>query len=89
MSITLSGEFSSAAVWPGTRPRRFVVDPRQLRVAERPSLGRKLTRGSRLHVSRLRHQLEAAATEEIWRDYNRRADMENRIAELKHDWAAR
>jgi len=23
--------------------------------------------------------------EEIWRDYNRRADMENRIAELKHD----
>ncbi len=26
--------------------------------------------------------------EEIWRDYNRRADMENRIAELKHDLAA-
>ena len=24
----------------------------------------------------------------IWRDYNRRADMENRIAELKHDLAA-
>jgi DNA-directed RNA polymerase subunit N (RpoN/RPB10) len=22
---------------------------------------------------------------EIWREYNRRADMENRIAELKHD----
>jgi hypothetical protein len=26
--------------------------------------------------------------DEIWRDYNRRADMENRIAELKHDLAA-
>ncbi len=26
--------------------------------------------------------------EEIWRDYNRRADMENRIAELKHDLGA-
>jgi hypothetical protein len=25
---------------------------------------------------------------EIWRDYNRRADVENRIAELKHDLAA-
>ena len=28
------------------------------------------------------------AAEEIWRDYNRRADMENRIAELKHDLGA-
>jgi DNA-directed RNA polymerase subunit N (RpoN/RPB10) len=26
--------------------------------------------------------------EQIWRDYNRRADMENRIAELKHDLGA-
>ena len=25
---------------------------------------------------------------QIWRDYNRRADMENRIAELKHDLGA-
>ena len=30
----------------------------------------------------------SAPSEEIWRDYNRRADMENRIAELKHDLAA-
>ncbi|MGB7844017.1 MAG: transposase [Candidatus Acidiferrum sp.] len=30
----------------------------------------------------------ALSPEEIWRDYNRRADMENRIAELKHDLAA-
>ena len=28
------------------------------------------------------------APQEIWRDYNRRADMENRIAELKHDLGA-
>ena len=27
-------------------------------------------------------------SEEIWRGYNRRADMENRIAELKHDLGA-
>ena len=30
----------------------------------------------------------AEAPEEIWSDYNRRADMENRIAELKHDLGA-
>jgi hypothetical protein len=30
----------------------------------------------------------ALPPEELWRDYNRRADMENRIAELKHDLAA-
>lgn len=29
-----------------------------------------------------------AAPEEIWRDYNRHADMENRIAELRHDLGA-
>jgi len=29
-----------------------------------------------------------APVEEIWRDYNRRADRENRIAELKHDLGA-
>lgn len=30
----------------------------------------------------------AEAPEEIWRDCNRRADMENRIAELKHNLGA-
>jgi Transposase DDE domain len=30
----------------------------------------------------------SASAEEIWRDYNQRADMENRIAELKHDLGA-
>jgi hypothetical protein len=29
-----------------------------------------------------------AAPQELWRDYNRRADRENRIAELKHDLGA-
>jgi hypothetical protein len=28
------------------------------------------------------------AAEEVWRDYNRRANVENRIAELKHDLGA-
>jgi hypothetical protein len=79
------GEFSLQLLgW--DRPRRFVVIREQLR-AERPSLGRKLLDVPgytfRVFVSNL-----ALPPEEIWRDYNRRADMENRIAELKHDLAA-
>ena len=68
------------------RPRRFVVIREQLR-AERNSLGRKLLDVPgytfRVFVTNL-----PLPQEEIWRDYNRRADMENRIAELKHDLAA-
>ena len=68
------------------RPRRFVVIREQLR-AERASLGRKLLDVPgytfRVFVTNF-----ALPPEEIWRDYNRRADMENRIAELKHDLAA-
>jgi hypothetical protein len=68
------------------RPRRFVVIREQLR-AERPSLGRKLLDVPgytfRVFVTNL-----ALPPEELWRDYNRRADMENRIAELKHDLGA-
>src|SRR5207249_11775798 len=61
-------------------------DPRA--VAHRaPLAGKKTAGGSRLHFSRLRQQ-PGAPPEEIWRDYNRRADMENRIAELKHDLGA-
>ena len=80
-----AGEFSLQLLgW--DRPRRFVVIREQLR-AERPSLGRKLPEVPgytfRVLVSNL-----ALPPEEIWRDYNRRADMENRIAELKHDLAA-
>jgi hypothetical protein len=53
---------------------------------DRASLGRKLLEVPgytfRVLVTNL-----ALPLEEIWRDY-RRADMENRIAELKHDLAA-
>jgi hypothetical protein len=67
-------------------PRRFVVVREQLR-AERASLGRKLLEVPgytfRVFVTNL-----VLPGEEIWRDYNRRADMENRIAELKYDLAA-
>jgi Transposase DDE domain group 1 len=80
-----AGEFSLELLgW--DRPRRFVVIREQLR-AERPSLGKKLLDVPgytfRLFVTNL-----ALPPEQIWRDYNRRADMENRIAELKHDLAA-
>jgi hypothetical protein len=79
------GEFS-LQLWGWLRPRRFVVIREQLR-AERASLGRKLLDVPgytfRVFVTNL-----ALPPEEIWRDYNRRADMENRIAELKHDLAA-
>jgi hypothetical protein len=79
------GEFSLQLLgW--DRPRRFVVIREQLR-AERASLGRKLLEVPgytfRVFVTNL-----ALPPEEIWRDYNRRADMENRIAELKHDLGA-
>jgi len=61
------------------RPRRFVVIRERLR-AERPSLGRKLLDVPgytfRVFVSNL-----ALPPEELWRDYNHRADMENRIAD--------
>jgi hypothetical protein len=53
----------------------------------RPSVGKKLIElpeyTFRVLVSSL-----SAPPEEIWRDYNHRADMENRIAELQHDLGA-
>ena len=80
-----AGEFSLQLLgW--DRPRHFVVIREQLR-AERPSLGE--------NCSMLPATPFASSSptwryrpEQIWRDYNRRADMENRIAELKHDLAA-
>jgi hypothetical protein len=79
------GEFS-LQLFGWDRPRLFVVIREQLR-AERPSLGRKLLEVPgytfRVFVTNL-----VLPPEEIWRDYNRRSDMENRIAELKHDLAA-
>ena len=66
--------------------RRFVV-VRELLREGRNSVGRK-----RFEVPDYSFRLfvtsRSDAPEEIWRDYNRRADMENRIAELKHDLGA-
>src|SRR5260370_1639184 len=79
------GEFSLQLLgW--DRPRRFVVIREQLR-AERSSLGRKLLEVPG-YTFRVFVTNQTLRPEEIWRDYNRRADMENRIAELKHDLAA-
>jgi hypothetical protein len=66
--------------------RRFVV-VRELARESRTSKGRKLIEVPG-YTFRIFVTTRADAEEEIWRDYNRRADMENRIAELKHDLGA-
>ena len=66
--------------------RRFVVIREQLREG-RDSVGRKLIDVPGYTFRVFVTSCDAPA-EEIWRDYNRRADMENRIAELKHDLGA-
>jgi hypothetical protein len=66
--------------------RRFVVIRERVR-EEKSSLGRKLLDlpgyTFRLFVTNCEQE-----PEEVWRDYNQRADVENRIAELKYDLAA-
>jgi hypothetical protein len=66
--------------------RRFVVI-RQLVREGRESVGRKL-----IDVPGYTFRVFVTSCVDlpqgIWRDYNRRADMENRIAELKHDLGA-
>jgi DNA-directed RNA polymerase subunit N (RpoN/RPB10) len=66
--------------------RRFVVIREQVREG-RDSVGRKL-----IDVPGYTFRVFVTSCgdppEEIWRGYNRRADMENRIAELKHDLGA-
>lgn len=66
--------------------RRFVVIRERIR-EDRDSVGRKL-----IDVPGYTFRVFVTSCgeppEEIWRDYNRRADMENRIAELKHDLGA-
>jgi hypothetical protein len=68
------------------RPRRFVVIRERLQ-ENKDSMGRKL-----LDVPGYTFRLLVTNREEvpelIWRDYNQRADVENRIAELKYDLAA-
>ena len=66
--------------------RRFVVIREEIREA-RASVGRRL-----IDVPGYTFRIFVTSCgdgpAEIWRDYNRRADMENRIAELKHDLGA-
>jgi hypothetical protein len=69
-----------------TKPRRFVAVRERVR-SSKASVGRKLIDIPEYTFRVFVTSLDAPA-EEIWRDYNRRADMENRIAELKHDLAA-
>jgi hypothetical protein len=66
--------------------RRFVAI-RERERESRDSLGRKLIDVPG-YTFRIFVTSGAEAPEETWRDYNRRADMENRIAELKHDLGA-
>ena len=68
------------------RTRRFVV-VRERERESRASKGRKLIDVPG-YTFRVLVTTRGDAEEEIWRDYNRRADMENRIAELKHDLGA-
>ena len=66
--------------------RRFVVVRERVR-EERNSVGRKLIDVPG-YTFRIFVTSRTDAPEEIWREYNKRADMENRIAELKHDLGA-
>ena len=79
------GEFRVALLGWQTQ-RRFVV-VRELLREDRSSVGRKLLQVPG-YTFRLFVTNRDDAPQEIWRDYNRRADMENRIAELKHDLGA-
>ena len=69
-----------------TTERRFVVIRERVRES-RASVGRKLIDVPG-YTFRIFVTNRSDAPEEIWRDYNRRADMEHRIAELKHDLGA-
>jgi Transposase DDE domain group 1 len=73
-------------LWNWERERRFVVTRERLR-EEKHSLGRKLF-DLPGYTFRIFVTNREEAPEEVWRDYNRRADVEKRIAELKYDLAA-
>ena len=66
--------------------RRLVAVREQIR-EDKPSVGKKLIELPEYTVRVFVTSLKAVP-EEIWRDYNHRADMENRIAEIKHDLGA-
>lgn len=66
--------------------RRFVVIRERMR-DEKPSVGRKLL-DIPGYTFRILVTNGQQVPEEVWRDYNQRADVENRIAELKYDLGA-
>jgi hypothetical protein len=66
--------------------RRFVVIRERVR-EEKPSVGRKLL-DLPGYTFRIFVTNGSQSPQEVWRDYNQRADVENRIAELKYDLAA-
>jgi hypothetical protein len=68
------------------KARRFVAI-RECVQEQKDSVGRKLF-DLPGYTFRLFVTNSPQAPEEIWRDYNQRADVENRIAELKYDLAA-
>ena len=69
-----------------TAERRFVVIRERVRES-RASVGRKLIDVPG-YTFRIFVTNGGDALEQIWRDYNGRADMQNRIAALKHDLGA-
>ena len=79
------GEFR-LQLWGWQAERRFIAVRECVRES-RPSMGRKLidVPGYTFRIF-VTSQIQAA--QDVWRDYNRRADVENRIAELKHDLGA-
>jgi len=68
------------------KPRRFVAVRERIRDSK-AAVGKKLIDLPEYTFRVLVTSLPTPP-EEIWRDYNHRADMENRIAELKHDLGA-
>ena len=79
------GQFS-VKLYGWAKQRRFVVIRERVRES-RASVGRKLI-DMPGYTFRVFVTNRTDAGELVWRDYNGRADMENRIAELKHDLGA-
>jgi hypothetical protein len=69
-----------------SQTRRFAVVRERVRDSK-PAVGKKLIDLPE-YTFRVFVTSKSEPPEEIWRDYNHRADMENRIAELKHDLGA-
>ena len=79
------GEFR-LQLWGWKTERRFIAVRERVRES-RSSAGRKLIDVPG-YTFRIFVTSQTQAAEEVWRDYNHRADVENRIAELKHDLGA-